>query len=68
MTKVYYLIPRDLKTCCDEQQTERRQSAKGFEKSAEDIVFLKKNQKEGLNQLIKEAVGQDFYLWSTSNK
>ncbi len=66
--KVRYLILRDLTTCWNRQQTERRQSAIGLEKSAEDIVFLKKNQGEGLNQLIKEAVGQGFYLWSTSNK
>ncbi len=67
--KVRYLIPRDLKTCCNKQQTERRQSAQGFEESAEDIVFLVFfQQREGLNQLIKEAVGQDFYLWSTRNK
>lgn len=65
--KVCYLIPRDLKTCCYKRQTERRQSAKGYEKSAEDIVSLCFFQGEGLNQLIKEAVGQDFCLWSTSN-
>jgi hypothetical protein len=67
MTKVCYLIPRDLNACRNLRQTERRQSAKGFEKSAEDIVFLFFLQGEGLNQLIKGAVGQDFCLWSTSN-
>ena len=68
MTKVRYLIPRGLKICCAKQQTDRRQSAQDFEKSADDIVSRRLQSGEGLNQLIKEAVGQDFYLWSTSNK